>query len=186
MTMSKDTRPWVIVGFDGSRAARAAVPIAAGEAKLRGADLRIVQVVEVAPGSAPALGIPAGEVDAALAAEAAELARLTLPADRKVSATDIADLRLPVSLRGYRFAETDELLDRLVDEVRARDAELDRLYALLISTDIPVPVEPAAPPADPPADAVPAEEVPPAATADIAAPEPASSAEHSQPGENAD
>jgi hypothetical protein len=104
----------------------------------------------------------------------------TLPADRKVSATDIADLRLPVSLRGYRFAETDELLDRLVDEVRARDVELDRLYALLISADIPIPVEPV----DAPAEPIFPEEVPPAV--DVAAPEPAPPGEDQQPGENAD
>ncbi|HEV7193841.1 MAG TPA: DivIVA domain-containing protein, partial [Jatrophihabitantaceae bacterium] len=61
----------------------------------------------------------------------------TLPPERKLSATDIAELRLPVSLRGYRFAETDELLDRLVDELKGRDAELERLYGLLISADIP-------------------------------------------------
>jgi len=33
-------------------------------------------------------------------------------------------VRLPVALRGYRFAETDLLLDRLVEELRARDEEI--------------------------------------------------------------
>lgn len=37
---------------------------------------------------------------------------------------DIAQLRLPVAIRGYRFHETDVLLDRLADELRARDAEI--------------------------------------------------------------
>jgi len=36
-------------------------------------------------------------------------------------------VRLPVALRGYRFAETDLLLDRLVEELRARDEEIARL-----------------------------------------------------------
>jgi hypothetical protein len=30
-------------------------------------------------------------------------------------------------LRGYRFAETDLLLDRLTDELRARDEEIEQL-----------------------------------------------------------
>ena len=36
-------------------------------------------------------------------------------------------MRLPVALRGYRFAETDILLDRLTEELRERDAEIARL-----------------------------------------------------------
>jgi hypothetical protein len=35
--------------------------------------------------------------------------------------------RLPVALRGYRFAETDLLLDRLTEELRLRDDEIARL-----------------------------------------------------------
>ncbi len=42
----------------------------------------------------------------------------------------MAAVRLPVALRGYRFAETDLLLDRLAEELRARDAEIDRLREL--------------------------------------------------------
>ena len=36
-----------------------------------------------------------------------------------LTAADVAEVRLPVALRGYRFAETDLLLDRLADELRA-------------------------------------------------------------------
>lgn len=50
-----------------------------------------------------------------------------LPAERALIADDIDSLRLPVALRGYRFAETDTLLDRLADELRARDDEIARL-----------------------------------------------------------
>jgi hypothetical protein len=71
----------------------------------------------------------------------------TLPADRNLKAVDIEQLRLPVSLRGYRFAETDELLDRLVAELRRRDDELERLYGLLIA--MPVSVETPAAAEDP-------------------------------------
>ena len=50
-----------------------------------------------------------------------------LPAERTLDADDIDSLRLPVAVRGYRFAETDRLLDRLAGELRARDAEIARL-----------------------------------------------------------
>ncbi|MBN9618232.1 MAG: DivIVA domain-containing protein [Actinobacteria bacterium] len=44
-----------------------------------------------------------------------------------LTGADIDAVRLPVALRGYRFAETDLLLDRLAEELRARDAEIVRL-----------------------------------------------------------
>jgi hypothetical protein len=50
-----------------------------------------------------------------------------LPLSRQLNAADVASIRLPVALRGYRFAETDVLLDRLGEELRARDAEIARL-----------------------------------------------------------
>lgn len=50
-----------------------------------------------------------------------------LPADRTLHPEDIDTMRLPVALRGYRFAETDILLDRLAGELRARDEEIARL-----------------------------------------------------------
>jgi DivIVA domain-containing protein len=46
---------------------------------------------------------------------------------RPITADDLAKVRLPVALRGYRFAETDELLDTLAEEIRWRDAELEEL-----------------------------------------------------------
>jgi DivIVA domain-containing protein len=50
-----------------------------------------------------------------------------LPSERRLTAGDINELRLPVALRGYRFAETDLLLDRLAEELRIRDEEIARL-----------------------------------------------------------
>ena len=50
-----------------------------------------------------------------------------LPAERNMQPEDVDGVRLPVALRGYRFAETDLLLDRLAGELRARDAEIARL-----------------------------------------------------------
>ena len=53
----------------------------------------------------------------------------TLPPDRALEPADIETVRLPVALRGYRFAETDLLLDRLAEELTLRDAEIARLRA---------------------------------------------------------
>lgn len=50
-----------------------------------------------------------------------------LPPDRPLVARDVESVRLPVALRGYRFAETDLLLDRLTEELRRRDEEIARL-----------------------------------------------------------
>jgi DivIVA domain-containing protein len=51
----------------------------------------------------------------------------SLPTGHELRADDVADVRLPVALRGYRFAETDLLLDRLAEELKSRDAEIARL-----------------------------------------------------------
>ena len=50
-----------------------------------------------------------------------------LPAGRRLGSADVTAVRLPVALRGYRFAETDRLLDRLAHELDERDAEIARL-----------------------------------------------------------
>ncbi|MGI8680172.1 MAG: hypothetical protein ACR2LX_16100 [Jatrophihabitans sp.] len=50
-----------------------------------------------------------------------------LPADRMLAPEDVDSVRLPVALRGYRFAETDILLDRLAGELRVRELEIARL-----------------------------------------------------------
>ena len=53
-----------------------------------------------------------------------------LPAEKRLKFDDVATVRLPVALRGYRFAETDLLLDRLAEELRERDYEIARLRAI--------------------------------------------------------
>jgi hypothetical protein len=60
-----------------------------------------------------------------------------LPDDRRLRAEDVAGIRLPVALRGYRFAETDLLLDRITEELRARDEEIARLRAGGAVTPLP-------------------------------------------------
>ena len=54
-------------------------------------------------------------------------------ADAAITVDDVESLRLPVALRGYRFAETDQLLDRLAAELRKRDDEIARLKGLSTS-----------------------------------------------------
>jgi hypothetical protein len=53
----------------------------------------------------------------------------TLPEERRLAGADIDAVKLPVALRGYRFAETDQLLDRLATELRQRDELIARLEA---------------------------------------------------------
>jgi hypothetical protein len=51
----------------------------------------------------------------------------TLPAERALRPADVEEVRLPVALRGYRFVETDLLLDRLGEELKQRDEEIAAL-----------------------------------------------------------
>ena len=71
------------------------------------------------------------------------------PPARTLSSADITTARLPVALRGYRFAETDRLLDRLADELDRRDAEIARLRGGHDETQERMAVPPAAPAAHP-------------------------------------
>ncbi|HEX8081969.1 MAG TPA: hypothetical protein VF557_17285 [Jatrophihabitans sp.] len=50
-----------------------------------------------------------------------------LPADRRMDRRDLERVRIPVGVRGYRFAETDDLIDRLAAEIVVRDEEIARL-----------------------------------------------------------
>jgi len=52
---------------------------------------------------------------------------LELPPNRRLRISDLDRVRIPVSLRGYRFAETDELIDRLAAEIQLRDEEIAQL-----------------------------------------------------------
>lgn len=65
-----------------------------------------------------------------------------LPPDRMLHPDDVDTVRLPVALRGYRFAETDILLDRLAGELRMRDMEIARLRGHGVAG---LPAEPLAP-----------------------------------------
>ncbi|MFD8998454.1 DivIVA domain-containing protein [Streptomyces abikoensis] len=54
-----------------------------------------------------------------------------LPAARPLGRADVEELRLPLALRGYRMAETDDALDRLGAELAERDARIAELEAAL-------------------------------------------------------
>jgi DivIVA domain-containing protein len=45
-------------------------------------------------------------------------------ADGPLEAADLADVRFPMALRGYRMAEVDEALARLADELADRDQRI--------------------------------------------------------------
>ena len=68
--------------------------------------------------------LPKGEQISAPAPDVKPWAELP---QRRIEPEDVVAVRLPVALRGYRFAETDRLLDRLTEELRRRDEEIARL-----------------------------------------------------------
>ena len=71
-----------------------------------------------------------------------------LPAGSRMDSADVANVRLPVALRGSRFAETDQLLDRLAEELRRREEEIARLRgpaAAAAAASAVAPTAPAAP-----------------------------------------
>ncbi|CAM5416682.1 hypothetical protein SABIM44S_01854 [Streptomyces abikoensis] len=90
--------------------------------------LLIALVVVVA---AVALFVAGGGSGAALPEAAGDRTVWPLPADRPMGRADVDTLRLPVALRGYRMAETDEALDRLGAELAERDARIAELEAAL-------------------------------------------------------
>jgi hypothetical protein len=60
-----------------------------------------------------------------------------LPADRRMVREDLDRVRIPVGVRGYRFAETDDLIDRLAAEIVVRDEEIARLRSQVPAADRP-------------------------------------------------
>lgn len=50
-----------------------------------------------------------------------------LPSRPEIGGDDVARVRLPVTMRGYRMVDTDAVLDRLAFELERRDLEIDDL-----------------------------------------------------------
>lgn len=57
-----------------------------------------------------------------------DAADLALP-PRPLTPEDVAALRFPMAVRGYRMAEVDAALERLAEELRDRDRRIGRLEA---------------------------------------------------------
>ncbi|WP_351226294.1 DivIVA domain-containing protein [Streptomyces sp. NPDC002133] len=90
--------------------------------------LLIAMVVVVA---AVTLAVVGGGERAVLPEVAPEQLVDPLPAARPVCRADIDALRLPVSPRGYRMADVDDVLDRLSAELAERDARIAELESAL-------------------------------------------------------
>ena len=100
--------------------------------------------VAIFGGSTPDVARQAAPARSDLLEVAADVVPLALPDGRAMSATDVDALRLPVALRGYRMAETDDALDRLARELTERDEQIEALRAELArhgAADDPVFVE---------------------------------------------
>ena len=69
-------------------------------------------------------------------------APLALPEDRPLAKDDVDDVRFAVGMRGYRMDEVDEVLDRLADEVSARDARIAELESRVAGMGVPRPMPP--------------------------------------------
>lgn len=54
-----------------------------------------------------------------------------LPADRPLGRADVEALRLPMTVRGYRMADVDDVLGRLGAELAERDARIAELETAL-------------------------------------------------------
>lgn len=71
-----------------------------------------------------------------------------LPADRPLARADVESLRLPMTLRGYRMADVDDVLGRLGAELAERDARIAELETALAGPR-PKPLSPSGPGPDP-------------------------------------
>ncbi|MGH3311156.1 MAG: cell division protein DivIVA [Streptomyces sp.] len=72
-----------------------------------------------------------GAATGGLADASPDLLDEPLPSDRPVSRRDVDGLRLPVTARGYRMQQVDDILDRLGAELAERDARIAELESAL-------------------------------------------------------
>ncbi|MGW6459779.1 DivIVA domain-containing protein [Streptomyces sp. NPDC055078] len=90
--------------------------------------LLIAMVVVV---GAVTLAVIGGGDSAALPEAAPERLVDPLPATRPVGRADVEALRLPVTVRGYRMADVDDVLGRLGAELAERDSRIAELESAL-------------------------------------------------------
>ena len=79
---------------------------------------------------AVAAGVVTGRISGGMAPAPSSSPFRGLPPEGFVPA-DLEGLRFTPVLRGYRMDEVDQVLDQVGDQLRRRDAEIDRLSALL-------------------------------------------------------
>ena len=79
---------------------------------------------------AVAAGVVTGRISGGMAPAPSSSPFRGLPPEGFVPA-DLEGLRFTPVLRGYRMDEVDQVLDQVGDQLRRRDAEIDRLNALL-------------------------------------------------------
>ncbi|MEE2521294.1 DivIVA domain-containing protein [Pseudarthrobacter sp. J75] len=84
-------------------------------------------------------------LDDALGEPVANLPPVLLP--EAVAPADVDKVRFSLGLRGYRMDQVDQVLDRLRDQLAARDAEIARLRQLQPDEDSVREAPPAAAPA---------------------------------------
>lgn len=92
--------------------------------------LIVAMVVVVA---AVTLAVVGGGDSAVLTDTAPEQLVDPLPMTRPVGRADVDAVRLPVSARGYRMADVDDVLARLGAELAERDARIAELESALVS-----------------------------------------------------
>ncbi|MEU8519145.1 hypothetical protein [Streptomyces sp. NBC_01216] len=90
--------------------------------------LLIAMVVVVA---AVTLAVVGGGDSEVLPEVAPEQPTDPLPTTRRVGQADVEALRLPVTVRGYRMSDVDDVLGRLGAELAERDERIARLHAQL-------------------------------------------------------
>lgn len=90
--------------------------------------LLVAMVVVVA---AVTLAVVGGGDRAVLPESAPEQLVDPLPETRPVGRSDVEALRLPVSVRGYRMGDVDDVLSRLGAELAERDARIAELESAL-------------------------------------------------------
>ena len=80
-----------------------------------------------------------GRLDASLVEVGPDQPPLNLPADRPLVHDDVDAVKFGVGMRGYRMDEVDTVLDRVADDLEARDQRIDQLERALVDRGVPVP-----------------------------------------------
>lgn len=87
----------------------------------------VVEVLVVALVLFAVVAIASGRHRSSMADFPPDTVPRNLPEDRPVFPSDVERVRFDLALRGYRMDQVDEVLDRLADELTARDARIAEL-----------------------------------------------------------